>query len=51
MKNIFQKFMDNMCPGCYKECVTKKEVKECMSAFNDFVDHYLEGEINEIKDK
>jgi len=45
MKDVHKEFMEKMCPRCHKECVTKKEVKECMLAYNDFEIDYLEEEL------
>jgi len=45
MKDMYKEFMEKMCPSCHRECVTKSDVNECMLAYNDFVDDYLEEEL------
>jgi len=49
LKDKFKEFMEKMCLGCHKECVIKKEVRECMLAYNDFEIDYLEEVLNENK--
>lgn len=32
-------FIRENCQHCHKECVRKKDIKECMRAYKDFVRH------------
>jgi len=51
MQIILEEFRQRHCLGCYKDCLIKEDVKECLNAYKDFCNDYLEEVLNESKNK